>query len=208
MIANFIDFEVGAESPTNDQDDEDSEYSDSLEYFIDDDDEDDALLSRSFSHKFENISVDETLEEEYKKSLVDIENLECSNFCETSEEEGEIDEFKDVAKRVEKFKETILLLSSENENENVNSLVNAILFAIRFDLEEKTNTCSLSDLRQELPIEDNLFFQLNKEKFSLTLNNQKFNAQCHKINAVLTVHGYFLRMLFFKNIFKNFLKIF
>ena len=63
VIANFIDFEVGAESPTNDQDDEDSEYSDSLEYFIDDDDEDDALLSRSFSDKFENISVDETLEE-------------------------------------------------------------------------------------------------------------------------------------------------
>ena len=125
-------------------------------------------------------------------------------FFETSEEEGEIDEFKDVAKRVDKFKETILLLSSENENENVNSLVNAILFAIRFDLEEKTNTCSLSDLRQELPIEDNLFFQLNKEKFSLTLNNQKFNAQCHEINAVLAVHGYFLRMLFFKNIFKNF----
>ena len=206
-MANFVDFEVGAESPTNDSGDEDSEYSDSLEYFIDDDDEDDALLSRSFSDKFENISVDETLEEQYKKSLVDIENLECSNFCETSEEEGEIDEFKDVTKRVEKFKETILLLSSENENENVNSLVNAILFAMRFDLEEKTNTCSLSDLRQELPIEDNLFFQLNKEKFSLTLNNQKFNAQCQKINAVLAVHGYFLRMLFFKNIFKNFLKI-
>ena len=38
------------------------------------------------------------------------------------------------------------------------------LFAIRFDLEEKTNTCSLSDLKQELSIEDNLFFQLNEEK--------------------------------------------
>ena len=108
---------------------------------------------------------------------------------------------------MEKFKETLLSLPSDNEYENVNSFVNAIIFATRFDLEEKTNTCSLSDLRQELPIEDNLFFQLNKEKVSLTLNNQKFNAQCHKINAVLTVHGYFLRMLFFKNIFKNFLKI-
>ena len=117
-----------------------------------------------------SISVDETLEEGYKKSLVDIENLECSNFCETSEEEGEIDEFKDVEKRVEKFKETLLPLPSDNEYENVNSFVNAIIFATRFDLEEKTNTCSLSDLRQELPIEDNLFFQLNKEKVSLTLD--------------------------------------
>ena len=117
-----------------------------------------------------SISVDVTLEEGYKKSLVDIENLECSNFCETSEEEGEIDEFKDVEKRVEKFKETLLPLPSDNEYENVNSFVNAIIFATRFDLEEKTNTCSLSDLRQELPIEDNLFFQLNKEKVSLTLD--------------------------------------
>ena len=117
-----------------------------------------------------SISVDETLEEGYKKSLVDIENLECSNFCETSEEEGEIDEFKDVEKRVEKFKETLLPLPSDNEYENVNSFVNAIIFATRFDLEEKTNTCSLSDLRQELPIEENLFFQLNKEKVSLTLD--------------------------------------
>ena len=116
-----------------------------------------------------SISVDEALEEGYKKSLVDIENLECSNFCETSEEEGEIDELKDVEKRVEKFKETLLPLPSDNEYENVNSFVNAI-FATRFDLEEKTNTCSLSDLRQELPIEDNLFFQLNKEKVSLTLD--------------------------------------
>ena len=172
MMANFIDFEVGLESPTNDPDDEVSEYPDSLESFIDDDNEDDLLFSRSFYHKFENVnvSVDETLEEQYKRSVVGIEDHECSNFCETSGEEGEIDEFKDVEKRVEKFKETLLPLPSDNEYENVNSFVNAIIFATRFDLEEKSNTCSLSDLRQELPIEDNLFFQLNKEKVSLKLD--------------------------------------
>ena len=121
------------ESPSNDPDDELSEYSHSSESFTDDDDEDDALLSRSFYHKFQNIKVsaDETLEKEYKKTLVDIENLECSNFCETSEEEREICEFKDVEKRVEKSKGTLLSQPSENENENLNSFVNAILFAIR-----------------------------------------------------------------------------
>ena len=71
---------------------------------------------------------------------------------------------------MEKFKETLLPLPSDNEYENVNSFVNAIIFATRFDLEEKTNTCSFCDLRQELPIEDNLFFPLNKEKVSLTLD--------------------------------------
>ena len=52
-MANFINFEVGVESPTNDPDNEVSEYSDSFESFIDDDDEDNPLLSRSFYHKFE-----------------------------------------------------------------------------------------------------------------------------------------------------------
>ena len=151
-MANFIDVEVGVENLTDDPDDEISEYSDALESFIDDDDDDDDdedhAIGRSFYHKFENlhISLDGTLEEEYKESLVDIQNLECSNFYETSEEEGEVEEFKDVEKRVDKFKETLLPLPSENKNENVNSFVNAILFAIMFDLEEKTNTCSLSDL--------------------------------------------------------------
>ena len=203
-MANFINFEVGVESPTNDPDNEVSEYSDSFESFMDDDDEDNALLSRSFYHKFENLNVfvDETLEEDYEKSLVDIENLECSDFCETSEEEGEIDEFKNVEKRVEKFKETLLPLPSKNENDNINSFVNAILFPIQFDLEEKTNTCSLSDLRQELPMENNLFFQLNKEKFSLTLDNQKFNTQCHKIIGVLAAYGYFLRVFELKGKFR------
>ena len=74
VMANFIDFEVGVESPTNDPDDEVSEYSNSLGSFIDDGNEDDALLSRSFYHKLENVnvSVDETFEKEYKKSLVDM----------------------------------------------------------------------------------------------------------------------------------------
>ena len=137
VMAIFIDFEVGVESPTNDPDNGASEYSDSLESFIDDDDEGDAWLSRSFYHNFKNVSVDETLEEEYKRSLIDIGNLECSNFCETFKEEGEINEFKDVEKRVEKYKETLLPLPSENENENL---------------------------------------------------------QCHKINGVLAVYGYLLRV--------------
>ena len=117
-MAHFIDFQVGVESPTDDPDVEVSQYWDSLKSFIDDG-EDDAV-GRGFYHKLENfnISVDETLEEEYKKSLVDIQNLECSNFCETSEEEGEVDEFKHVEKRVDKFEETILQLPSENENVN------------------------------------------------------------------------------------------
>ena len=32
---------------------------------------------------------------------------EISNFCETSEDENEVDDFKDVEKRIEKFEEML-----------------------------------------------------------------------------------------------------
>ena len=68
---------------------------------------------------------------------------------------------------------------------------------------KKKHTCSLSDLRQELPIEDNLFLQLNKEKFFLALDNPKFNIQCHKINGILAAYGYFLRLFELKGKFRH-----
>ena len=36
--------------------------------------------------------------------MSDIEKLELFNLCETSEEEGEIDDFKDSEKKIDKFK--------------------------------------------------------------------------------------------------------
>ena len=59
------------------------------------DDNDEIENGRTFYQKFENVttSVDDVLKEEYDKSIVDIEIIEVSNFCETSEEEVEIDEF-------------------------------------------------------------------------------------------------------------------
>ena len=68
---------------------------------------------------------------------------------------------------------------------------------------KKEHTCSLSDLRQELPIEDNLFLQLNKEKIFLALDNPKFNIQCHKINGILAAYGYFLRLFELKGKFRH-----
>ena len=59
------------------------------------DDNDEIENDRTFYQKFENVttSVDDVLKEEYDKSIVDIEIIEVSNFCQTSEEEVEIDEF-------------------------------------------------------------------------------------------------------------------
>ena len=59
------------------------------------DDNDEIENDRTFYQKSENVttSVDDVLKEEYDKSIVDIEIIEVSNFCETSEEKVEIDEF-------------------------------------------------------------------------------------------------------------------
>ena len=178
---------------------------DSLKYLIDDNDE--IENDRTFYQKFENVttSIDDVLKEEYDKSIVDIQKIDVSNFCETSEEEIEIeiDEFKDTEKRIEKFKETLFPISTDNDDDenNYNSFVRAILFAIIFNVEHKTDLCSSTELKEL--IDNNLFTQLNQEKFNIILDYQKFNNQCHEVNMLLAKHGYFLRVFELKNKFRH-----
>ena len=97
-MAIFIDFEVSIEDNTKEEEDEvcDSDL-DSLNSFIDDDNVD-IENNRTFYQKFENVtnSVDNVLKEEYDKSIGEIDKIEISNFCETSEKETERDDFKDI----------------------------------------------------------------------------------------------------------------
>ena len=99
-----------------------------MKSFIDDNDE--IENDRTFYQKFENVttSIDDVLKEEYDKSIVGIQKIDVSNFCETSEEEIEIDEFKDTEKRIEKFEETLFQVSMGNDDDenNYNSFVNAV----------------------------------------------------------------------------------
>ena len=174
-MTDFSDFEVSVEdSNTNEENDDkvsDSEL-DSLKSFIDDNDE--IENDRTFYQKFENVttSIDDVLKEEYDKSIVDIQKVDVSNFCETSEEEIEIeiDEFKDTEKRIEKFKETLFPVSMDNDDDenNYNSLVNTIFFAIRFNVEQKADLRSLAELKES--VDNNLFIQLNQEKFNIILD--------------------------------------
>ena len=84
--------------------------------------------------------VDDVLKEEYDKSITDIDKIDLSNFYKTSEEDTEIDDFKDTEKRIENLKSMLFPISTnDDDNENYNSLVNAIFFAIRFNIEQKTD---------------------------------------------------------------------
>ena len=130
-MTDFIGSQVSVEN-NNKNEEKDDEVSDSdldsLKSFIDDNDE--IENDRTFYQKFENVttSIDDVLKEEYDKSIVDIQKVDVSNFCETSEEEIEIDEFKDTEKRIEKFEETLFQVSMGNDDDenNYNSFVNAV----------------------------------------------------------------------------------
>ena len=110
-MAQFIDFEVEVSDTEKVEDDEDEVCSNnSLNSFINDSTscDDEKTNEESFYRKFDNMetSVDEILKQEHDQSIQDMEDIDLSNLCKTSEEEGEIDEFKESEKRVDKFTET------------------------------------------------------------------------------------------------------
>ena len=192
---DFIDFEdtiasdneVGREDEVSDVD--------SLKSFIDDKTE--IEEDRTCYCKFENAtkSIDETLAEEFDESMHNIENLnDVSNFGESSEEEGEIDEFKDVEKRIEKFEETLHPSAAGDEEGAISSFLYAILFTLRFDVSEKLDICSDKELQER--IGNDLFLKLfvNRDRFRLEFDNHKFNLQCMEINEILASPSYFLRV--------------
>ena len=130
-MTDFIDFEVSVED-NNQNEEKDDEVSDSdldsLKSFIDDNDE--IENDRTFSQNFENVttSIDDVLKEEYDKSIVDIQKIDVSTFCETSDEKIEIDRLRDTEKRIEKFKEILFPVSKDNDDDenNYDSFINAI----------------------------------------------------------------------------------
>ena len=60
---------------------------------------------------------------------------------------------------------------------------------------------SLAELKEL--VDNNLFIQLNQEKFNIILDYQKFNNHCHEVNMLLAKHGYFLRVFELKNKFRH-----
>ena len=106
-MAEFIDFEVSVnEQNQEEKQDGENEISDSdlvsLKSFIGGTEiENDTTFYQQFQN--ESICIDDILKEESDKSMGDIEKIDLFNFCEVSEKEGEIDQFKETEKRIEKF---------------------------------------------------------------------------------------------------------
>ena len=100
----LIDFQASDEDNAGSED-EVSDV-DSLKSFVDDLDAEDEN-DRTFYRNFENVTrpIDEALREEFNESMPEAEQFdEVSNFWESSEEKGEVDEFKDVEKELKSLK--------------------------------------------------------------------------------------------------------
>ena len=206
-MTDFIAFEATAVDENQENvvvgnvDDEEEEVSDidSLDSFIDDG-SCNITSNRSFYHQLENVdnSIDNILKEEYEKSLVEIENFDdFLNFCESSKKElGEVDEFKESEKRLEKFDETLFPTSDET----VNTFPNAVLYAVRFAVTQKIDVCSDDELKEA---KEKFFEKIDRDKFELEMDKEKFNQQCLDINEILSKEGYFLRVYELKKKFRE-----
>ena len=133
-MAQFIDFEVDVEADA--EENEVSDYDSDLGFlppFIHNQDNSNELsFYRSFN-KVEN-DINETLKKEYENGLKDIENLdEISNLCENSEEELEIEDFKNSEEKIKNFTENLLSKANEQEERDHNTFMRAILYAIRHE---------------------------------------------------------------------------
>ena len=118
-MADFINFEADVEGDyveevgfvNSEHDDEVSNISDSdsLKLFIDNKE---IKTDVNFYRHFNNIETDieQTLEDAYNEVLHDVEKFdEISNLCESSEEEFEIEDFKNFEENIKKSHENLFL---------------------------------------------------------------------------------------------------
>ena len=200
-MADFIEFEAECEDENNEEEHL-SEYSDN-DSFIED-----SEIIDDENYGFENVQVDidQVLRERQERAQIRIQNFdEISNLCEDSEnEDQEIDEFEKSEKVVKEFHNSLLpKVEIEQESEH-NSLINAILYAIRYQIDNKTDICEIDNLK-EINILKDLIDQFNQKKIEFSLDLQEFNNISYQINDILGKHNYFLRIFELKNKYKQFM---
>ena len=211
-MADFINFEVDVagnyveevDFVNSEHDDEVSNISDSdsLKSFIDNEE---VKMDVNFYRHFNNIETDieQTLEDAYNEALHDVEKFdEISNLCESSEDEFEIDDFKNSKENITKFHENLFPKANTDQEKEHNQFVTAILYAVRFD---RTNDKEIYG-KQEFgkSINKKLIEQLDQpEKFQFIVDLQKCDNICYEINSILSKHDYFLKVFELKNKFRH-----
>ena len=200
-MADFINFEAECEDEHSDQE-EFSNCSD-IESFTDD-----TEINDDETYGFQNVQVDinQVLRESQEQAQIRLQNYdEISNLGEGSEdEESEIDEFDKSSKLITEFNESLLpKVEAEQQNEH-NNLIRVILYAIRYEKENKTNICDIEDLEKVSSLEQ-IIEQFNQKKFTFSHDLQEFNNISYQINDILSKHNNFLRIFELKNKYRQFM---
>ena len=158
--------------------------------FIDDADFDDILAADYAA--FENVT--RHYNDSINDALSDFDyEQEPNNYCNDDDEtELPINEFENYKEKIESFKKTLVNPQGEN---NLDSFFYSILYAIRFYLNEKSDSCKNDDeIKTDIGVE--LFDNLNqiKENLRLDLDIINFENQCFEINRILTKNKMFLKV--------------
>ena len=141
------------------------------------------------------------MKDSYDEGLEDIENFdEISNLCEGSEDESEIDNFKNFEVDIEKFKETLFPRVDVEDQKVHNQFSCTILYALRFDKTGFKDKCDKQELKKVLikVLFKNLLTNLN------LLSIYKNFITCVMKPSVLSKYNYFLRVFELKNKYRRF----
>ena len=172
-MSEYINFEAEAEHIAGD---EVSNFSVSENSFIDDTDQDaDGNFYRGFTNAENDIK--QVLQETYEESLKDLDNFdETSNLCYDSEEDLEIDDFKNSEVDIEKFEDTLFPKVDKESQKVHNQICYTILYALKFDKNKSTDECNVTEFQKTIDCDltDKL---LNKFEFIIDL--QKFENMCY-----------------------------
>ena len=141
------------------------------------------------------------MKDAHNEALADIDRLdEIPNLCDGSEDEAEIDNFKNFEMDIQKFKDT-LFPRVDAENEKIeNQFCKAILYALRFHKNGLMDVCNNEDF--EKITDKNLIQEISQpKKIKSIIELQKFINMCYEISPILAKHNYFLRVFELKNNF-------
>ena len=146
-MAEFVHFQ-----PVDDNDNCDSNAETELDANITDvefiNDEND--FNKSVETYYDFTNVNRHLEEAMQSSFIDFDySQEVNNYCpdDYGPSDDVIDKFKDSSKKVNDFKNTVLI---PHGLENKDSFYFDLLFAIRQQLKNKKDECSVDELQKDI----------------------------------------------------------
>ena len=198
-MADFINFEADDEDMYNECERFERENENEDEHdreFIDDRQYDESV---SDYYAFENVI------RSYEESMEDaVENfdytLEPENYCEDC---AAFDNFDSFECRTNKFTSS---LCNPQRVDNPDSFFYSILYALRYEITNKSDTCEDDTLSSDIKKETFDAFNQIKDSLRLDLDLVNFENQCFQVNKILMKNNLFLRVYEMKDKFRFLIK--